>query len=426
MNTIGQGILNNKHVPISFSLQKGQYVTGKIVKLFKGQFAMISISGKDMTAKLDVPVQANERYWFKVTALEPCLTLQIEHRTAFMEPLDREQELSFILNAFGVDASALSKRLLKYFSNNGLPIEKETFNQALHLLSQDQEPSHGVEVIRYLLENRFPLKAAIYQSIKAYQQTKSLASMLTSLSEGLNTFQDDSNAVKSLINLLKQWPMTLTEAVDVNRINTPGTKDFLTALKALGLSFESQIKRHLSEGASFKDVEMSNVKSLLLEILQENHLPDTVKNIVSNSLDILTGHQLHVGNQNQSFLQLVYDLPLKLQDTFVNSKLVWEGKKNKTGQLDPDHCKILFQLRLKNLGETILQMDIHHRFVSIKIYQESQMNLSTLIKEFSPLLKERLSQHAYQVASIVQIQSPPSNGMENLHGPKNFRMDVSI
>ena len=59
------------------SLKEGQMIHGKITQLFPGQMAQVQVGNHQLYAKLEVPMQAGDNYYFKVNGTEPELQLQV-------------------------------------------------------------------------------------------------------------------------------------------------------------------------------------------------------------------------------------------------------------------------------------------------------------------------------------------------------------
>src|SRR5688500_6197126 len=56
------------------------------------------------------------------------------------------------------------------------------------------------------------------------------------------------------------------------------------------------------------------------------------------------------------------------QDVYMQ----FEGKKDKNGNIDSDFCRILFVLELEKMNETMIDMQIQKRIISVNIYNEQK------------------------------------------------------
>src|SRR5699024_10500318 len=82
--------------------------------------------------------------------------------------------------------------------------------------------------------------------------------------------------------------------------------------------------------------------------------------------------------------------PVSISD-LSDITLRWEGKRKKNGRFDPDVCRILFYLQLEHLRETIVDVNIQNRLISIYIFNDS-FRLSGLMEQLEPMLREKLKE----------------------------------
>lgn len=85
------------------------------------------------------------------------------------------------------------------------------------------------------------------------------------------------------------------------------------------------------------------------------------------------------------------------------------GKKNKDGKLDPDYCRILFYLDLKNLKEVVVDMQVQNRIVTLLIMSDNP-ELKTIASPLLSNLKEGLQQIRYQLSSVQFKPLDEKNG----------------
>jgi hypothetical protein len=77
----------------------------------------------------------------------------------------------------------------------------------------------------------------------------------------------------------------------------------------------------------------------------------------------------------------------------------WEGHKREDGQLDASYCRILFYLTLERLEETIVDLQIQNRVVTISIFNE-KAKPKILLELLYPALKKALGEYDYQLLSV--------------------------
>lgn len=158
-------------------------------------------------------------------------------------------------------------------------------------------------------------------------------------------------------------------------------------------------------------------ESILKHIFQNNDEPEHLQTIKSHLLSLLSDNKAQAIEKYQPLLHFINGMQLQsVQDTnhlliatlqlpgekfSLNEDLLmkFEGKKSEDGKLDPDFCRILFVLNLQNLKETVIDMNIQKRVVTITIYNDLYKN-SQVHKSLTQLLDNNLNQLNYQLSSI--------------------------
>src|SRR5699024_2285117 len=112
------------------------------------------------------------------------------------------------------------------------------------------------------------------------------------------------------------------------------------------------------------------VKSMLIQMLQQN---DGVGNErVQELLHHLNGVQMQSVQEAGSFIQASLVVPgIKLalnNDIYIE----FESKKTEDGKINPEFCRILFYLDLAHLQETIIDMQIQKRLVTVTVFNDHQ------------------------------------------------------
>ncbi|TSB46393.1 hypothetical protein [Alkalicoccobacillus porphyridii] len=141
----------------------------------------------------------------------------------------------------------------------------------------------------------------------------------------------------------------------------------------------------------------STLKAALGQLLSEAASPE-VRALAESALHKITGYQIQ-SLQSDSLVHLVAQFPLKLGEYQTDMTLQYQGKKKEDGNVDPNHCKLLFFLTLEHLRETMVEVTIQQRIahVSITTNQEKPVMLMSLLE---PVLKASLHKADYQLSTI--------------------------
>ncbi|WLD95135.1 hypothetical protein [Alkalihalobacillus sp. AL-G] len=170
-------------------------------------------------------------------------------------------------------------------------------------------------------------------------------------------------------------------------------------VKGLGLTIESDlIHKQLNELNK-----TGQLKAVLLEILDMD-LPLNIREKVEALVNRITGQQLIHSSENQSFTSLFYQLPIQFNEWKSDILMRWDTKKEANGKIDENYSRILFYLDLSHLNETIIDMNVQNRIISIKIINENE-ELQSLVSSLKDPLKEKLGQLEY-ILSSVKVEKP--------------------
>lgn len=181
-------------------------------------------------------------------------------------------------------------------------------------------------------------------------------------------------------------------------------KQFTNILDRIGYSYERDLLQFLQqpENSNTNETKLLQLKALLIQA-QHQSLPTEVKDKIDSLLHRITGQQLISVHQEGPIAHHVVSMPLNLFGMDTDLTIQWEGKKQKNGILNPDHCRILFYLNLETLAETIIDVQIQNRIVSLHVINEHNKPVN-LIRALQPTLKDALTELNYQLSSIKWTQ----------------------
>ncbi len=215
----------------------------------------------------------------------------------------------------------------------------------------------------------------------------------------VNNQQQIFNILQSLTN--KVTYQTGKEIVRNGHVsmNSSIQSQFLTYIhqfiNTIGLTDEYILKNNVSEQQSH----LHTIKSFLLQMVQET--PSQTSEKVHSLLHFVNGMQIQ--SLQESNQMVIANLQLPGEKFALNKDLFmqFEGRKTPEGNLDPEFCRVLFILHLRNLEETIIDMNIQRRVISVTIFNDfsfiSQDNNMNRLKQ---VLSENLHQMDYHLSSL--------------------------
>lgn len=197
------------------------------------------------------------------------------------------------------------------------------------------------------------------------------------------TFVSTPNSV-SISNLSSTQPTTFETAV------ASFIKD---SIMKLGLNFESMLQS-TNKNESLEE----QFKPLLIKIMEDVALPSSVRKDAEALLTRFTGQQI-ISQFSDTILQN-YHISIPLFGMGLNSDLEisWQSKRKADGNLDPDFCRIIFDVKLNEIGRTVMDMQIVDRIIGLNVYTEQS------IEEIGNLyiedLKKGLEEKGYYLGNV--------------------------
>lgn len=164
-------------------------------------------------------------------------------------------------------------------------------------------------------------------------------------------------------------------------------------IKEIGFQYEYDkfVKLNVQE-------EQTTLKELLLQLVkseQASSLSKTAEQVLYR----ITGQQLF-NESSSTMIQYQLQIPIAMFDQPIDATISWTGKKDETGKIDPNFCRILFVLQLESLGDLAIDLNIQNRIISMRIFNEHPL-IEKGIQQFFPMLKERLQSIEYHLQSVV-------------------------
>ncbi len=304
-------------------------------------------------------VQSNLPFPVSVNMIEKVLNEIMNSQTQLKETSqDIVSKWSNLINETVIKNLPLSERNFEQFKN-------EIAQKILPLLSNNQR-----ELVLEKLENNPVQLRQVLTMIQAYtiQQTYiSVEQILTTISE-----QDPFNIL-------------------------PPQEKFLGQIRQMllffGLTDENLLTQDIIAGQSNQ-----TVKSMLIQVLQQG---DNVGNERAQQLlHHINGLQLQSVQELGNFIQASLVIPGEKLALNNDIYLECESKKTEDGKINPEFCRILFYLDLSNLRETIIDMQIQKRLVTVTVFNDHQ-TLKLLAEQLQPSLKKGLESLNYQLTNIM-------------------------
>lgn len=155
-------------------------------------------------------------------------------------------------------------------------------------------------------------------------------------------------------------------------------------LKLLGAEHEQQAVRGggaaAAQAASGGGAEAADtLKGVLLQVMGSSDAPPAVKEAAGQIVAQLTGQQLLLNTDRTApFAQVTLFLPLRGPDGEETASVHIQSRRGRKGELDAANCRLWFDLDMKQLGQTLVDVQVVDRIVSLKLHNNDPWVLELL------------------------------------------------
>jgi len=142
------------------------------------------------------------------------------------------------------------------------------------------------------------------------------------------------------------------------------------------------------------------LKSALLHLLQADDVPAAVKDSAQQALQQITGQQLMLSSDKASmFSHITMFVPLMNANGEQTAAVHIQSRKGSRGQIDAQNCRLVFDLRMKSLGDTMIDVQVVDRIVSLRVLNDSPF-IQSLLESHREEIAAGLSNIGYQFISL--------------------------
>ena len=110
----------------------------------------------------------------------------------------------------------------------------------------------------------------------------------------------------------------------------------------------------------------------------------------------------------------------------MDATLQWNGRMKEDGKIDANYARILFYLQMESMKETVIDMQVQNRVVSVTVFNEN--DIIPLAEPLKSALKIGLAEKNinFQAFLLSNLKSPtcktPVVGQQEEHSGVDFRV----
>lgn len=142
------------------------------------------------------------------------------------------------------------------------------------------------------------------------------------------------------------------------------------------------------------------LKGVLLQIMSSSEVPPAVKEAASGLVQQLTGQQLLLNTDRTApFAQVTLFLPLQGPDGQETASVHIQSRRGRKGELDAANCRLWFDLDMKRIGQTLVDVQVVDRIVSLKLHNDHPWVLE-LLEQRREDIKTAVESIGYQLSGL--------------------------
>ncbi|MBU5346529.1 hypothetical protein [Paenibacillus lautus] len=155
------------------------------------------------------------------------------------------------------------------------------------------------------------------------------------------------------------------------------------------------------------------LKGVLLQVLSSQETPPALKEAAQQLVQHLTGQQLLLNTDRTApFAQVTMFIPLHGVDGEQTASVHIQSRRGRKGELDATNCRLLFDLDMKFLGPTLIDVQVVDRIVSLN-FRNDQNYAAELFEGKKEELAQAVSSIGYQLLSVktepLPLVAPPNS-----------------
>jgi hypothetical protein len=152
--------------------------------------------------------------------------------------------------------------------------------------------------------------------------------------------------------------------------------------------------------AAARHAAADSLKSALLQLAGATDVPPALKEEALQTLQYITGQQLLLAADRHSvFTHVTLFIPLFGADGQYAASVHVQSRKGRRGEIDARNCRLLFDLRMKSLGDTLVEAQVIDRNVYLQVHNDHPQ-IAVLLDTYRHEIESALQFSGYRMLSL--------------------------
>ncbi|WP_054029002.1 hypothetical protein [Bacillus sp. FJAT-28004] len=194
------------------------------------------------------------------------------------------------------------------------------------------------------------------------------------------------------------------EAAEPQQVRLPDHKNIV---ERAALAVLSTVADNMPMTDSSPPAQQESLKSALLALVSSDHTPPAIKETAQQLVQQITGQQLLLTpERNSSVLtHVTMFIPINNADGKQTASVHIQTRRGRKGELDSSNCRLLFNLSMNTLGDTMVDVNVMDKIVSLNLWNDHPA-ISTLAEGSRNEIATSLQQAGYQLLSLRTTPLP--------------------
>lgn len=175
-------------------------------------------------------------------------------------------------------------------------------------------------------------------------------------------------------------------------------------LKLLGAEHEQQAVHGAAAqprvGDAASPANADTLKGLLLQLASSEGAPAALKDAAGQAVQYLTGQQLLLTtDRSATFAQMHWFIPITGPDGEETASVQIQSRRGPRGELDASNCRLWFDLDMKSLGPTLVDVHVVNNIVSLRVLNDRE-GMGPLLESGREVIHQALDKLGYQLLTF--------------------------
>lgn len=298
----------------------------------------------------------------------------------------RNNQWHQLLQVIGSKSSHMREKLLQQLIQRNIPFTKNSLEKMFTLLDDHSNEAQASKALIEMMHHKWPLTKELMESVIAFQSS-TFTKQIHQAYESLFQYTSTNQVHQSLVDHLEKLQPTTNEIV---HHKTVFLRTVQHMVHNIGLSYERML---LEDDVN---ASMNTLKGLLMQFIQGQEIGAKQ---AKSLLQFIQGMQLHAVQETMHMVSVQLFIPAMIGRLQSDIHLTFDSKKTAKETIDPEYCRILFDLNLADLKRTMIDMHIQNKQVSFVVYTDFAY-IRQVATPLESSFKKSLQKTGYEVTSI--------------------------